>query len=145
MSTFTRDRNARQSSRFVFPSCRSAFFSLVDIDKILRKEPTLNCITPTNETALPSGYSLTVFDLAEMSLESADQSVCELVRNIKTPRNEIAFLPHPLKRNMWKDILLRQMVEWAYTEKKQSPIFSKMSDIVKGLDIKQEHSHKSVF
>lgn len=35
-----------------------AFFSAVDIDQCLRKEVTMDCVTPSNPTGLERRYSL---------------------------------------------------------------------------------------
>lgn len=35
-----------------------AFFSGVDIDQVLRKEPHLDCITPSNPQGLMKGYNI---------------------------------------------------------------------------------------
>ncbi|KNE66245.1 hypothetical protein AMAG_10482 [Allomyces macrogynus ATCC 38327] len=40
-----------------------AFFSAVDVDQYLRKEPTDPCITPTNSIPLPPGESLDLYKL----------------------------------------------------------------------------------
>ena len=46
-----------------------AFFSGVDVDKVLRKEPNMDCVTPSNPLGLLKGYgveygeSLTVHDV----------------------------------------------------------------------------------
>ena len=46
-----------------------AFFSSVDIDTVLRKEPFMDCVTPSNPQGLSHGYgiqtgqSLTIKDL----------------------------------------------------------------------------------
>jgi DNA polymerase gamma 1 len=48
-----------------------AFFSCVDIDKVLRKEVTVDCVTPSNPNGLaksygiPEGEALTIFDILE--------------------------------------------------------------------------------
>lgn len=47
--------------REVPQSC--AFFSEVDIDHILRKEVTLDCVTPSNPVAIPPGESLDIHKL----------------------------------------------------------------------------------
>lgn len=44
-----------------------AFFSEVDIDKILRKEVTLDCITPSNKNPIPPGESLDIYKVLEMT------------------------------------------------------------------------------
>ncbi|WEJ93482.1 DNA-directed DNA polymerase gamma mip1 [Yamadazyma tenuis] len=48
-----------------------AFFSEVDIDKVLRKEVTLDCITPSQPNAIPSGESLDIYKLLE-KLETSE-------------------------------------------------------------------------
>lgn len=40
-----------------------AFFSAVDIDKVLRKEVDMDCITPSNSVPIPHGESLTIGQL----------------------------------------------------------------------------------
>ena len=35
-----------------------AFFSGIDIDKVLRKEPHMECITPSNPKGLSEGYGI---------------------------------------------------------------------------------------
>lgn len=47
--------------REVPQSC--AFFSEVDIDHVLRKEVTLDCVTPSNPIAIPPGESLDIHSL----------------------------------------------------------------------------------
>ena len=37
-----------------------AFFSLVDIDHVLRKEVSLPCVTPSNHTPIPPGEALDI-------------------------------------------------------------------------------------
>ena len=61
----------RQISQFKFYFFSVAFFSGVDIDKVMRKEPTANCVTPSNPRGLLNGYGvpvgecLTINDLIE--------------------------------------------------------------------------------
>ncbi|MCJ1314006.1 DNA-directed DNA polymerase gamma mip1 [Agyrium rufum] len=43
-----------------------AFFSAVDIDKVLRKEVDMDCITPSNPIKIPHGESLGITQLQEM-------------------------------------------------------------------------------
>ncbi|CCE65831.1 hypothetical protein TPHA_0N00510 [Tetrapisispora phaffii CBS 4417] len=43
-----------------------AFFSAVDIDKVLRKEVDMDCITPSNNIPIPHGESLTITDLLKI-------------------------------------------------------------------------------
>ena len=42
-----------------------AFFSAVDIDKVLRKEVHLSCITPSNSSPIPPGQALDIYKLLE--------------------------------------------------------------------------------
>lgn len=42
-----------------------AFFSAVDIDKVLRKEVHLSCITPSNPIPIPPGQALDIYKLLE--------------------------------------------------------------------------------
>ena len=35
-----------------------AFFSAVDVDKVLRKEPTMDCVTPSNPLGLEKGHGI---------------------------------------------------------------------------------------
>lgn len=48
-----------------------AFFTSVEVDKVLRKESNLSCATPSNPHGLENGYgipngeSLTIFDVLE--------------------------------------------------------------------------------
>ncbi len=44
------------------PQC-CAFFSAVDIDRVIRKEVNMDCITPSNGTAIPHGESLDVYQI----------------------------------------------------------------------------------
>ncbi|KAK6460760.1 mitochondrial DNA polymerase catalytic subunit [Scheffersomyces coipomensis] len=49
----------------------AAFFSEVDIDHVLRKEVHMDCITPSNPTAIPPGESLTILQLLELTRNGA--------------------------------------------------------------------------
>jgi DNA polymerase gamma 1 len=42
-----------------------AFFSAVDFDHVLRKEPSITCQTPSNPDPIPPGHSLDVYGLME--------------------------------------------------------------------------------
>eukprot|EP00049_Salpingoeca_infusionum_P006199 m.102709 g.102709 ORF g.102709 m.102709 type:complete len:1101 (+) comp13227_c0_seq7:304-3606(+) len=42
-----------------------AFFSCVDVDTVLRKEVIMDCVTPSNPTPIPPGYTLDVFEAGE--------------------------------------------------------------------------------
>ncbi|KAG2233781.1 DNA polymerase family A-domain-containing protein [Thamnidium elegans] len=42
-----------------------AFFSAVDIDHVLRKEPNMTCLTPSHEEKIPEGISCTLLDTVD--------------------------------------------------------------------------------
>ena len=42
-----------------------AFFSAVDVDKVLRKEVDMPCVTPSHPDPIPSGESLSIVDILE--------------------------------------------------------------------------------
>ena len=48
-----------------------AFFSSVDIDKVLRKEVDMDCITPSHKTKIPHGESVTIEKLIGMGAEAS--------------------------------------------------------------------------
>ncbi|AMD21216.1 HEL064Cp [Eremothecium sinecaudum] len=43
-----------------------AFFSAVDIDKVMRKEVDMDCVTPSNAEAIPHGETVNINDLLNM-------------------------------------------------------------------------------
>ncbi|KAF2844677.1 DNA polymeras-like protein gamma [Plenodomus tracheiphilus IPT5] len=47
-----------------------AYFSAVDIDKVLRKEVDMDCITPSHHTPIPHGESLDIMALLEKGTEA---------------------------------------------------------------------------
>lgn len=47
-----------------------AYFSAVDIDKVLRKEVDMDCITPSHHTPIPHGESLDILSLLEKGSEA---------------------------------------------------------------------------
>ncbi|TID23209.1 hypothetical protein CANINC_003226 [Pichia inconspicua] len=64
-----------------------AFFSCVDIDKVLRKEVDLDCITPSNPNPIPHGENVDIYDLLKMTevqemLDSLDDN-CNLTGLMK--------------------------------------------------------------
>ncbi|VEU23173.1 DEKNAAC104059 [Brettanomyces naardenensis] len=56
-----------------------AFFSAVDFDHVIRKEVNMDCITPSNETAIDHGESLDIYELL------AKREVQELLSSVKDP------------------------------------------------------------
>ncbi len=53
-----------------------AFFSAVDIDRVLRKEVDMDCITPSNPTPIPPGETVDISALLEMgNLAKLDESI----------------------------------------------------------------------
>lgn len=70
-----------------------AFFSAVDIDHVLRKEPTMPCTTPSHEEAIPEGRSVTIQDtLAELEAfwGKKEPQACLLGPETPTPGSEFA-------------------------------------------------------
>ena len=57
-----------------------AYFSAVDIDHVLRKEVDMECITPSNKTAIPPGESLDIMQL----LAKGDQALLDPTITPKT-------------------------------------------------------------
>ena len=49
-----------------------AFFSAVDVDRVLRKEPTVSCVTPSNPVPIPPGKSIDVYALPQDILDTPD-------------------------------------------------------------------------
>ncbi|KAJ1653673.1 DNA-directed DNA polymerase gamma mip1 [Dispira simplex] len=54
-----------------------AFFSLVDIDHVLRKEVDDPCVTPSHPEPIPAGESVTIQDLVELAPLSSEKSMEE--------------------------------------------------------------------
>ncbi|CCF58389.1 hypothetical protein KAFR_0E02360 [Kazachstania africana CBS 2517] len=55
-----------------------AFFSQVDIDHVMRKEVNMDCITPSNPTAIPHGEAMDITELLNISgsmLENPNDSI----------------------------------------------------------------------
>ena len=44
-----------------------AFFSAVDVDRVMRKEVDMDCITPSNPNAIPHGESLGILDILKIT------------------------------------------------------------------------------
>ncbi|KAK3322298.1 DNA polymerase family A-domain-containing protein [Apodospora peruviana] len=62
---WTRTMFAQQVGIYDLPqSC--AFFSTIDIDRVLRKEVDMDCVTPSNPVAIPPGESIDIVGLLEM-------------------------------------------------------------------------------
>ncbi|KAG9193961.1 DNA polymerase gamma 1 [Alternaria panax] len=57
-----------------------AYFSAVDIDKVLRKEVDMDCITPSNKDAIPHGESLDIMAL----LEKGDEARLNTGKNVNS-------------------------------------------------------------
>jgi DNA polymerase gamma 1 len=55
-----------------------AFFSAVDVDKVLRKEVNVDCITPSHHIPIPHGESLDIYQL----LSRSDASLATTTDNI---------------------------------------------------------------
>lgn len=66
-----------------------AFFSGVDIDQVLRKEPHLDCVTPSNPQGLLKGYNIkpgttldihAIMDKTNRNLEKVDFEYYEEIK-----------------------------------------------------------------
>jgi DNA polymerase gamma 1 len=68
-----------------------AYFSAVDVDKVLRKEVDMDCITPSNKEAIPHGESLDILGL----LEKGDEARLDTGRTME--RGGEMLLPRPDK------------------------------------------------
>ncbi|KAH7555470.1 hypothetical protein BM1_07093 [Bipolaris maydis] len=68
-NVWTRAMFAQQMGINELPqSC--AYFSAVDIDRVLRKEVDMDCITPSNKEAIPHGESLDIMALLDKGAEA---------------------------------------------------------------------------
>ncbi|KAL2156445.1 hypothetical protein VTH82DRAFT_1190 [Thermothelomyces myriococcoides] len=72
---WTRTMFAQQVGIHDLPqSC--AFFSAIDIDRVLRKEVDMDCVTPSNPTPIPPGESIDINSLLEKGdLARLDESI----------------------------------------------------------------------
>lgn len=52
-----------------------AFFSAVDFDRVLRKEATTDCVTPSNPTPVPPGSALDIYGLLKVLPNGLGQPV----------------------------------------------------------------------
>jgi DNA polymerase gamma 1 len=70
-----------------------AFFSEVDVDHVLRKETSMDCVTPSNPTAIPPGKSLSISDtldyLANCRKPLEPKNQVDLSRWNYTPREPV--------------------------------------------------------
>jgi DNA polymerase gamma 1 len=69
-----------------------AYFSAVDVDKVLRKEVDMDCITPSNKEAIPHGESLDILRL----LEKGDEARLDTGKAVVKRGGEM-LLPRPEK------------------------------------------------
>lgn len=62
-----------------------AFFSAIDFDRVLRKETSLDCVTPSNPAPVPPGFALDIYKLLDKTpdgLGPADPEFLRLERQI---------------------------------------------------------------
>lgn len=55
-----------------------AFFSAVDIDHVLRKEPNMTCLTPSHEEKISEGSSCTLLDTVDALTIETNSEGCLL-------------------------------------------------------------------
>lgn len=72
-----------------------AFFSEVDIDKVLRKEVTLDCVTPSQPNSIPPGESLDIYKLLEKVKDSSILSASNSNGVNKMNDEELMFRSNP--------------------------------------------------
>ncbi|KAH8889284.1 DNA polymerase family A [Thozetella sp. PMI_491] len=77
-----------------------AFFSAVDIDKVLRKEVDMDCVTPSNPTPIPPGESL---DIEALLAKGCKAKLDEgLVPARYAPR--VDTIPYTMRRPVMEDL-----------------------------------------
>lgn len=90
-----------------------AFFSLVDIDQVLRKEPGVECVTPTNPEPIPPGTSLNIYQLLEAlgsnGLGQPDPAILYKVKSLVSPADRQSFAAHPSDLRQWQSRLKLQI------------------------------------
>lgn len=98
-----------------------AFFSAVDIDHVLRKEPNMTCLTPSHEEKISEGSSCTLLDTVDaLNIETNSEgcllgeskemdaaqiepeAVNEILKKVKMNLFKDTNLPF-LKAQMFKD------------------------------------------
>ncbi|KAM0722404.1 hypothetical protein Q7P37_001845 [Cladosporium fusiforme] len=62
-----------------------AYFSAVDIDHVLRKEVDMDCITPSNPTAIPPGESI---DIVQLLAKGQEAYLDPTIKSIDPPQPE---------------------------------------------------------
>jgi len=75
-----------------------AFFSAVDIDKVLRKEVDIDCVTPSNPDPIPFGESLDLDSLL------AHGAASELLQGKISPSPDLSTLTYEPRRTVFEDI-----------------------------------------
>ena len=70
-----------------------AFFSAVDIDKVLRKEVFMDCVTPSNPHPIPAGKSVDIFELSkEIKSLGRSKPINHFQSNIESTRRKTESL-----------------------------------------------------
>lgn len=89
-----------------------AFFSLVDIDHIMRKEVDMDCITPSNPVPAPSGETIDMRQLLKIpgsQLQSPDESVKVSQLPYKSREPVFAEYNRAYSKEFWKYLLKMQV------------------------------------
>lgn len=114
-----------------------AFFSAIDIDKVLRKEVDMDCITPSNPNAIPPGETLDIIELLKKpEAQLVDKSNHLDVSHFKyTPRMPVfaqydkayskAFLQYFLNMQVQRDSKEISKLEREYIKKTTERQFAK--------------------
>jgi DNA polymerase gamma 1 len=66
-----------------------AFFSAVDVDKVLRKEVNVDCITPSHHIPIPHGETLDIYQL----LSRSDSKLVSTTDNISSTQSKPRYEP----------------------------------------------------
>lgn len=116
-----------------------AFFSAIDIDKVLRKEVDMDCITPSNPTPIPPGESLNILQLLNKPeaqlLESDEDKSVDVSGFSFIPREPVFaqydrtyskdFLEYFLKMQLQRDSKQLSKLEDEYIRKTTERQFAK--------------------
>lgn len=136
-----------------------AFFSAIDIDKLLRKEVDMNCITPSNPDPIPHGESIdmrTLLEKPNAMLNNPDPTID--VSHFPASYREPVFSKYNKAYNkQYRKYLLKmqlQNAKWkvddlekAYLQEVQEYVLRRKTDTTYGLldylnDIKQNRNKK---
>ncbi|KAI9023697.1 DNA polymerase family A-domain-containing protein [Phycomyces nitens] len=88
------------------------FFSAVDIDHVFRKEPYMDCITPSHPEKIPGGISCTIQDTLQELQSDTRLDACLLEQEVKETNDEVALgvtTLRPSQKNVDIEFIKAQM------------------------------------